>query len=136
MSDSLPYSGVAIVEVMRNAVVAHACREKPPRSSAMVRIAVDTIVWSSAARNIAIIRPPRIVRICRWVKVSPAGAGAVPTGADVLKTSLPFTSRSRSRNQATPRAAARHGGTAVDAHGGPAVTEGPPPKEHYAAGTT
>ncbi len=68
MSDSLPYSGVEIVEVMRNAVVAHACSEKPLRSSAIVRMAVETTVWSSAARNIPIIRPMRIITICRWVK--------------------------------------------------------------------
>ena len=68
MSDSLPYSGVEIVEVMRNAVVAHACSEKPFRSSAIVRIAVETTVWSRAARNIPIIRPMRIITICRWVK--------------------------------------------------------------------
>ena len=29
MSESLPYSGVEIVDVMRNAVVAQACRSKP-----------------------------------------------------------------------------------------------------------
>ena len=57
MSESLPYSGVAIVEVIRNAVVAQACRSKPCRSSAMVRIAVETMVWSSAARNMPSIRP-------------------------------------------------------------------------------
>jgi hypothetical protein len=44
MSESLPYSGVEIVEVMRNAVVAQACRLKPCRSSAMVRVAVAMIV--------------------------------------------------------------------------------------------
>jgi hypothetical protein len=65
MSDSLPYSGVEIVEVMRNAVVAHACSENPLRSSAMVRIAVATTVWSSAARNMPSIRPTRMVTICR-----------------------------------------------------------------------
>src|SRR4051794_4542217 len=44
---SLPYSGVEIVDVMRYAVVAHAWIDSPLRSSAMVRIAVATIVWSS-----------------------------------------------------------------------------------------
>src|SRR3954470_7097880 len=90
MSESLPYNGVEIVDVIRNAVVAHACSEKPPRSSAMVRIAVDTIVWSRAARNIAIMRPARIVMIWRCVSAvcSPATAGA-----DVLKASLRLASR-------------------------------------------
>jgi hypothetical protein len=44
MSESLPYSGVEIVEVIRKAVVAHACRSKPWRSSAIVRVAVAMIV--------------------------------------------------------------------------------------------
>jgi hypothetical protein len=39
MSESLPYSGVEIVDVMRNAVVAQACMSKPCRSSAIVRVA-------------------------------------------------------------------------------------------------
>src|SRR5829696_8609107 len=57
---------------MRNAVVAQTCSEKPFRSSAMVLIAVETTVWSRAARNIPIIRPTRIVRISRWLKPSAA----------------------------------------------------------------
>jgi len=36
----------------------------------MVRIAVATTVWSRAARNMAIIRPMRIVRIWRWGQAS------------------------------------------------------------------
>ncbi len=72
-SDSLPYSGVEIVEVMRKAVVAHAWREKPCRSSAIVRMAVDMIVWSSAARNMPISRPTRMVTICRWLRPPPTG---------------------------------------------------------------
>src|SRR6476469_7479098 len=77
MSESLPYSGVTIVAVMRYAVVAHACSSRPLRSSAMVRIADATIVWSRAARNMPIIRPTRIVRICRWVSGPSVAAGAV-----------------------------------------------------------
>lgn len=64
MSPSLPYNGVTIVAVMRYAVVAHAWCCRPCRSSAMVRIAVATIVWSSAARNIPDISPTMIVMIC------------------------------------------------------------------------
>ncbi len=72
MSESLPYNGVEMVDVIRNAVVAHAWSEKPDRSSAMVRIAVATTVWSSAARNMAIISPMRMVMICRWDRPSEA----------------------------------------------------------------
>src|SRR5665647_2706466 len=42
MSESLPYSGVAIVDVIRYAVVTQAWSERPCRSSPMVRIAVAT----------------------------------------------------------------------------------------------
>src|SRR4051794_27711048 len=34
----------------------------------MVRIAVETMVWSSAARNMPSIRPDRISMICRYVR--------------------------------------------------------------------
>ena len=44
MSDNLPYSGVVTVEVIRYAVVTQACADNPCRSSAMVRIEVETIV--------------------------------------------------------------------------------------------
>jgi hypothetical protein len=40
-----------------------------------VRIAVETTVWSRAARNMPSISPARIVRICRWVK-APLASGA------------------------------------------------------------
>ena len=52
-----------MVAVMRYAVVAHAWCSRPLRSSAMVRIAVATMVWSRAARNMPIISPTRIVMI-------------------------------------------------------------------------
>jgi hypothetical protein len=68
---------------MRNAVVAHTCRENPFRSSAMVRIAVETIVWSRAARNIASIRPVRIVRICLCVR-APLSFASTSTVDDVV----------------------------------------------------
>jgi hypothetical protein len=38
---------------------------RPWRSSAIVRIDVATMVWSSAARNMPSINPERMVRICR-----------------------------------------------------------------------
>ncbi len=63
MSESLPYSGVTIVEVMRYAVVTQAIEDSPCRSSAMTRMADATMVWSSAARNIPIIKPMRMVTI-------------------------------------------------------------------------
>src|SRR5665648_333660 len=83
MSESLPYSGVVIVDVIRYAVVTQACRDSPCRSSPMVRIAVATMVWSRAARNMPIISPPRIVRIWRCVmeKVGAAGAPSAVSGA-------------------------------------------------------
>ena len=37
----------------------HASDERSPSSPTMVGPAVDTIVWSSAPRNIAIIRPEK-----------------------------------------------------------------------------
>ena len=65
MSDSLPNSGVAIVEVIRNAVVTQACADRPFKSLPMVLMAVATIVWSSDARNMPSISPDKMVRICR-----------------------------------------------------------------------
>ena len=54
---------MAIVDVIRNAVVTHAWADSPFRSSPIVRIAVDTTVWSSAARNMPISNADRIVMI-------------------------------------------------------------------------
>src|SRR6185503_3862139 len=68
--------GVVIVEVIRYAVVTQACRDSPFRSSEIVRIAVETMVWSRAPRNMPIIRPVMMVRIWRWV-YSPDSGGAV-----------------------------------------------------------
>src|SRR6478609_9436339 len=65
--------GVVIVEVIRYAVVTHACTDSPCRSSAIVRLAVLTIVWSRAPRNIRSIRPDRIVSTWAWV-YSPVSA--------------------------------------------------------------
>ena len=52
------YRGVQNVAVSRYAVVTHARSDRPCRSSPMVRMDVAPIVWSSAARNMPIIRPP------------------------------------------------------------------------------
>src|SRR3954454_5885055 len=82
MSESLPYSGVEMVAVSRYAVVTHACRESPLRSSPMVRMDVATMVWSRAAMNMPSISPPRIVRISRCVGGRKA-AGLDERGASV-----------------------------------------------------
>ena len=60
MSLSLPYRGVVMVAVIRYAVVAQAWSDSPCRSSAMDRIDVATMVWSSAARNMPAMRPPKM----------------------------------------------------------------------------
>src|SRR3954447_18514468 len=81
MSQSLPYRGVEMVAVSRYAVVTHACRESPLRSSPMVRMDVATMVWSSAAMNMPSMSPPRIVRISRWVGGTKAAEPAEPVGS-------------------------------------------------------
>ena len=48
----------------------------------MVRIEVETIVWSSAASSMPTINPIRIVRICRWDSLSGVDEGAVPAPVD------------------------------------------------------
>ena len=48
----------------------------------MVRIAVETTVWSSAARNIAVISPTRIVTIWRCVKAPSAPGAAAAARAE------------------------------------------------------
>src|SRR3954463_14015440 len=78
MSESLPYSGVEIVAGSRYAVVTQACRDSPLRSSPMVLMDVATMVWSSAAMNMPSMRPPRIVRISRWVGGTKVDGRAVP----------------------------------------------------------
>src|SRR3954453_21522755 len=77
MSESLPYSGVEIVAVIRYAVVTHAWTLRPCRSSPIVRIAEVTIVWSSAARNMPSIRPPSTCTIWRWLNCDDAGGARV-----------------------------------------------------------
>ena len=65
---------MVIVAVIRYAVVTHAWMDRPLRSSAIVRIDVLTIVWSSEARNMPSISPERIVRTWAWVYSPDAGA--------------------------------------------------------------
>ncbi len=76
MSESLPYSGVVTVEVIRYAVVTQAWADSPCRSSAMTRIEVLTIVWSRAASSMPAIRPNRMKRICLWVSPEGEAVGA------------------------------------------------------------
>src|SRR5215475_3909731 len=58
----------------------------------MVGSAVATIVWSRAARNMPIISPDMITRICRWLNPPGSsaitGAGAVTLEAAGARTSL------------------------------------------------
>src|SRR5215212_496410 len=69
---------------MRYAVVAQAWMLRPLRSSAIVRMAVATIVWSSAARNIPDISATRMTTIWRCVYPPPAGEWLPPDGRRVL----------------------------------------------------
>src|SRR3954454_22748595 len=68
-----------MVLVIRYAVVTQACPARSWRSSAMTRIALATMVWSSAARNIPIIRPIRMVMISLWEST---GSASELDGAD------------------------------------------------------
>ena len=43
----------------------------------MVRIEVETIVWSSAASSMPAISPIRIVRICAWVRPMAGSASRI-----------------------------------------------------------
>ena len=60
VSDSLPNTGTEIVEVIRNALVTHACPVSPPRLSPIRYIAAATTVWSSEATKVASSNPDRI----------------------------------------------------------------------------
>src|SRR4029453_17195372 len=50
-SPGLPSSGPTTVDASRYEVTTHERCSRPPRSPTIVGSAVDTIVWSSAARN-------------------------------------------------------------------------------------
>src|SRR5690242_10673934 len=65
-----------MVLVIRYAVVTHAWPARSLRSSAMTRIALATMVWSRAARNIPIMSPTRIVTISRCDNGGWSAAGA------------------------------------------------------------
>src|SRR4051795_3566635 len=67
MSPSFPYSGVEAVVASRYDVTTHERWLRPPRSPTIVGSAVETIVWSSAARNIPSIRAPKTVHSGRPV---------------------------------------------------------------------
>lgn len=53
MSPSLPHSGVTAVDASRYAALTHAMSSNPFRSSAIRGNAVETIVWSRAAKRTA-----------------------------------------------------------------------------------
>src|SRR3954453_477101 len=55
----------------------------------MVRMAVETTVWSSAARNMPSNRPTRIVMIWRWVK-TPLASGAAAAARASLRPAAPW----------------------------------------------
>ncbi len=63
-------------------MVAHACMPASPRSSAIVRTAVATIVMSSAASDTPSISPTRI-------RPTRGAAGPAATGAIVTTTAVP-----------------------------------------------
>ena len=65
MSPSLPHSGVDTVVASRYEVMTQAMCEPPLRSPTIVGSAVDTIVWSSAARNMPHMSAPMISRMRR-----------------------------------------------------------------------
>src|SRR6478609_874127 len=73
-----------MVAVMRYAVVTQACPARSLRSSAITRIALATIVWSRAARNIPIIRPMRIVTISLWE----SGIGSAVRGGPAVASDM------------------------------------------------
>ena len=55
----------------------------------MVGRAVETTVWSSAARNMPSMRAPMITRTRRWVS-RPAGSCAMSVALFVIVASAPF----------------------------------------------
>jgi hypothetical protein len=57
-SENLPYSGVATALVMRYEVTTHDSSLSAWKSRAMVGSAVETMVWSSAARSIVSMSAP------------------------------------------------------------------------------
>ena len=87
-SPAFPQIGVEAVLASRYAVMTHDSRLLWWKSPTMVGSAVDTIVWSSAARNIPIISPDMITRICRCVKPSLVGGLAVDVAGALIECLL------------------------------------------------
>src|SRR5580704_11155667 len=83
-SPALPQMGVEAVLASRYAVMTHDSRLLWWKSPTMVGSAVDTIVWSSEARNMPIISPDMIARICRCVKPSLVGGLAVDAAGELI----------------------------------------------------
>src|SRR3954447_8497257 len=67
------------VVASRYAVVIHAMCETPPRSPTMVGMAVETIVWSSAAMSMPASRAEKMMLIRRRVRT--IGGGLSEIGA-------------------------------------------------------
>ena len=91
MSPSLPYSGVETVAASRYDVTTHERWLRPPRSPTIVGSAVETIVWSSAARNIPSISATNTVVSARPVSRPSVGASAGPRDAGVALVSPTVT---------------------------------------------
>src|SRR4051794_9220548 len=70
MSPSFPYSGVDAVVAIRYAVTTHDRWLIPPRSPTVVGRAVETIVWSRAARRIPRTRAAKIGRRCLGIETA------------------------------------------------------------------
>ena len=96
-SPAFPQIGVEAVLASRYAVMTHDSRLLWRKSPTMVGSAVDTIVWSSAARNIPIISPDMITKICRCVKPSLAGGLAVAVAEALMSACCPWASRPPAR---------------------------------------
>ena len=79
-SPSLPHSGVDTVEANRYAVTTQVRWDAPCRSPTMVGRAVDTMVWSSAARNMPSSSAPMMMSTRRRGR-SRVGAGGAAAEA-------------------------------------------------------
>ena len=73
----MPHSGVDAVLANRYDVMTHDSRSLRWKSPTMVGSAVETIVWSRAARNMPSISPDMITRIWRWVNPVSSTGGAI-----------------------------------------------------------
>src|SRR3954453_1099384 len=92
MSLSVPNTGATAVEASRYAVITQDRLETSWNWRPMVGNAVATMVWSSAARNIVIIRLMRMV----WTSRGVSGArGAIGGPSAMSMTSVVMRARSR-----------------------------------------